>query len=131
MSEYQRREPMGQDLAGDQRSPDEIELEIERTRERMSSNIDALGDKLSPDHLKRQAKEALAEKAHGVVSNVGDQARQTGSKLVDFITRNPLPVALAALGAIWLVTLRKGGRNGWRRRGTRSGKAAARRRLST
>ena len=39
-------------------SPAEIELNIERTRERMSSNIDELGDRLSPENLKRQAKEA-------------------------------------------------------------------------
>ena len=111
MSGYERQEPMESDLAGDERSPQEIEREIERTRERMSNNIDALGDKLSPDHLKQQAKEAIAEKAHDVVSNVGDQARQTGSRLVDFISENPLPVAAVGLGAIWLFTLRKGSRS--------------------
>jgi ElaB/YqjD/DUF883 family membrane-anchored ribosome-binding protein len=111
MSAYERQEPMDSDLAPDERSPDEIEREIERTRERMSSNIDALGDKLSPDHLKQQAKDAIAEKAHDVVSNVGDQARQTGSRFVDFITENPLPVAAVSLGAIWLFTLRRGSRS--------------------
>jgi ElaB/YqjD/DUF883 family membrane-anchored ribosome-binding protein len=111
MSDNERQEPVERDLARDQRSPEEIEWEIERTRERMSSNIDALGDKLSPDNLKQQAKEVIAGKAHDMVSNVGDQARQTGSKLVDFITENPLPVAAVGLGAIWLFTLRKGGRS--------------------
>ena len=67
MSGDQWQEPMESDLAADQRSPEEIEWEIERTRERMSSNIDALGDRLSRDHLKQQAKEAIAEKAHDVV----------------------------------------------------------------
>ena len=33
-----------------ERSPEEIEHEIQRTRERMSSNIDELGDRLSPDN---------------------------------------------------------------------------------
>lgn len=74
----------------------------------MSSNIDALGDKLSPDNLKQQAKEAIAGKAQDVVATVGDQARETGSKVMDFITANPLPVAAVTLGAIWLVTMRKG-----------------------
>jgi len=111
MSGDEWQEPMESDLAADQRSPEEIEWEIERTRERMSSNIDALGDKLSRDHLKQQAKEAIAEKAHDVVSSVGDQARQTGSRLVDLITENPLPVAAAGLGAISLFTLRRGSRS--------------------
>lgn len=93
-----------------EQSPREIEHEIERTRERMSSNIDALGERLRPDALKQQARDAISEKAHDVVANVGDQARQTGSRLVDFITENPLPVAAVGLGAIWLFTLRKGGR---------------------
>jgi hypothetical protein len=103
MSAYERRERMEMELAADERSPEEIELEIQRTRERMSSSIDALGNKLNPDHLKQQAKEAIAKKAHDVVATVGDQARQTGSRLLDFITENPLPVAAAGLGAIWLL----------------------------
>ena len=108
MSDLERQDATDQDLASEARSPQEIEHEIERTRERMSSNIDALGDKLSPDNLKQQAKEAIAGKAQDVVANVGDQARETGSKVMDFITANPLPVAAVTLGAIWLVTMRKG-----------------------
>jgi ElaB/YqjD/DUF883 family membrane-anchored ribosome-binding protein len=99
----------GETDAGEQ-SPQEIEFEIERTRERMSSNLDALGEKLSPDNLKQQAKEAISNKAQDVVSNVGDTARQTGGRMIDFITENPLPVAAVGLGAIWLFTLRKGNR---------------------
>jgi ElaB/YqjD/DUF883 family membrane-anchored ribosome-binding protein/gas vesicle protein len=108
MNDLERQDALQPDLLPDERSPQEIEREIERTRERMSSNIDALGDKLSPDNLKQQAKDAIAGKAQDVVANVGDQARQTGSRVVDFITENPLPVAAVTLGAIWLVTMRKG-----------------------
>lgn len=92
-------------------SPAEIERNIERTRERMSSNIDELGDRLSPENLKRQAKEAISEKAQDVVSNVGDQARETGSQVLDFITENPLPVATVTLGALWLFSMRRGNRS--------------------
>ena len=95
----------------DERSPEQIEFEIQRTRERMSTNIDELGDRLSPDNLKQQAKEAISEKAQDVVAGVGDQARETGSQIMEFITRNPLPVAAMGLGAIWLFTLRKGNRS--------------------
>jgi gas vesicle protein len=108
MSEYERQEPVERDLGADERSPEAIEREIERTRERMSNHIDALGDKLSPENLKQQAKEAISGKAQDVVANVGDQARQTGSRVLDFITENPLPVAAVTLGAIWLFSMRKG-----------------------
>ena len=108
MSDLERQDALQQDLPTDERSPQEIEREIGRTRERMSSNIDALGDKLSPDNLKQQAKDAIAGKAQDVVAKVGEQARETGSRVIDFITENPLPAAAVTLGAIWLFTMRKG-----------------------
>jgi ElaB/YqjD/DUF883 family membrane-anchored ribosome-binding protein len=92
--------------ANRERTPQEIEREIEMTRERMSRDIDALGEKLSPQNLKRQAKEAITGKAHDVVNNVGDSARDTGSRLFDFIRENPLPVAAVGLGAVWLIQQR-------------------------
>lgn len=94
----------------DQPSPADLERNIERTRERMSSNIDELGERLSPDNLKRQAKEAISGKAQDMASNVSDQARETGGRMLDFITENPLPVAAVTLGAIWLFSMRKGSR---------------------
>ena len=95
MSEYQ----------GSQ-SPEEIEREIQRTRARMGRDIDALGEKLSPENLKQQAKDAVAEKAQDMVANAGQQARRTGSRLVEFVRENPLPVAAVGLGVTWLFTLR-------------------------
>ena len=88
--------------AGQERTPEEIEREIELTRERMSRDIDELGEKLSPQNLKRQAKEAITGKAQDMVNNVGDQARDTGSRLVELFWENPLPVVAAGLGAVWL-----------------------------
>ena len=64
-------------------SPADIEQDIERTRQRMTTNLDELGDRLSPENLKRQAKDAISEKAQDVVTNVGDQARQTGVVALD------------------------------------------------
>jgi ElaB/YqjD/DUF883 family membrane-anchored ribosome-binding protein len=110
MTQHERQDAMDRGVSDD-RSPLEIEHEIERTRERMSGNIDELGDRLSPENLKQQAKEAISEKAQDMVASVGDQARQTGSRALDFITQNPLPVAAVGLGAIWLFTLRRGDRS--------------------
>lgn len=111
MSQDEREESMSGDVTSSDQTPQEIEHEIERTRERMSSNIDALGERLSPDNLKQQAKEAIAGKAQDMVANVGDQARLTGGRVIDFITENPLPVAAVGLGAIWLFSMRRGSRS--------------------
>jgi ElaB/YqjD/DUF883 family membrane-anchored ribosome-binding protein len=108
MNEYQNRDVTGMSGGGTHggQSPEEIEREIQRTRARMGRDIDALGEKLSPQNLKQQAKDAVAEKAQDVVSNVGQQARRTGSRLVEFVRENPLPVAAVGLGVTWLFTLR-------------------------
>lgn len=84
----------------------EVERDIERTRQRMTGNIDTLGQRLSPQHLKEQAQEAISEKAQQVVAEIGDQARKTGDRIVEFVAGNPLPVAAATLGALWLFTKR-------------------------
>jgi ElaB/YqjD/DUF883 family membrane-anchored ribosome-binding protein len=116
MSEYQRQnpglayEPTGQDLGSTEprtdKSPEQIEREIEETRSRMTQNIDELGDRLSPDNLKHEAKSAIRNAAQDAVSNVGDQARRTGSRLVDVIRENPIPVIAVGAGVTWLLTQR-------------------------
>ena len=108
MSEYQDRDVTGMSGGGTRgsQSPEEIEREIQRTRARMGRDIDALGEKLSPQNLKQQARDAVAEKAQDMVSNVGQQARRTGSRVVEFVRENPLPVAAVGLGVTWLFTLR-------------------------
>ena len=87
-------------------TPDEIEREIEQTRGRMSRDIDELGERLSPQNLKEQAKEVITEKAQAVVESVGAQARYSGSRLVTFIQENPSLVAAMGLGAVWLIQQR-------------------------
>lgn len=114
MSEYQRKnpglayEPKGQDFesAAESRSPEDIERQIGETRSRMSENIDELGDRLNPQNLKQEAKSAIRHAAHDAVSNVGEQARRTGYRLVDVIRENPLPVIAVGAGVTWLLTQR-------------------------
>jgi len=117
MSEYQRKnpglayEPTNQDFdteteSRSDKSPEEIEREIEETRNRMSQNIDELGDRLSPQNLKEEAKSRIKNVASDAVSNVGDQARRTGTRLVDVIRENPLPVIAVGAGVTWLLTQR-------------------------
>jgi ElaB/YqjD/DUF883 family membrane-anchored ribosome-binding protein len=117
MSEYEQRdrglayEPSAQNIESEfgtprERTPEEIERDIELTRSRMSRDIDELGDRLSPEHLKEEAKSAIRTAAQGAVSNVGEQARRTGSRLVKAIRENPLPVIAVGAGVTWLLTKR-------------------------
>ena len=90
----------------EQQNPEEIEREIGQTRNRLSRDIDELGNKLSPQNLKEDAKSAIKGAAHGAVSNAGEQARRTGSRLVEVIRENPLPVIAVGAGVTWLLTQR-------------------------
>ena len=117
MSEYERQnpglayEPSNQAFDADtegrtDKSPEEIEREIEQTRNRLSRDIDELGNKLNPQNLKEEAKTAIKDAAQGAVSNVGEQARRTGYRLVEVIRENPLPVIAVGAGVTWLLTQR-------------------------
>jgi ElaB/YqjD/DUF883 family membrane-anchored ribosome-binding protein len=101
MTDHEKRDPELED-----RRPIEIEREIELTRERMSENIDELGDRLSPENLKTQAKSAIQDAAVTAVENVSERARLTGDRLVDMIRDNPLPVIAVGAAATWLLTRR-------------------------
>jgi gas vesicle protein len=120
MSEYERQnrelayEPGAQEGGADlgsrsEKKPEEIEREIEQTRSRLSRDIDELGNRLTPHNLKEEAKTAIKGAAQGAVSNVGEQARRTGSRLVEVIRENPLPVIAVGAGVTWLLTQRSRG----------------------
>lgn len=90
------------------RSPDigEIEREIERTRQRIAGELDALGDALSPEALRRNAAEAARDMRDEMIDRVkssagaaGNELRQLGSRGIDAVERHPLPAALFAIGA--------------------------------
>jgi ElaB/YqjD/DUF883 family membrane-anchored ribosome-binding protein len=86
--------------------PEQIEREIEATRERVSQNIDELGERLSPDNLKRQAKDAITGKARDIAYNAGERTKETGFRVMDFIQENTSLVAAMGLGAVWLIQQR-------------------------
>ena len=83
-----------------------IRSDIEDTRANMSSTIDAIQEKLSPQRLTEQAKDAVRDATVGRVqdmaSNITETARDTGSTLMDTIRENPLPAALVGIGVGWL-----------------------------
>src|SRR5687768_14943527 len=54
--------------------PDQIEQEIEQTRSEMSGTIDEIQERLNPERLKEQAKEAAHDATIGRVVDAKDQA---------------------------------------------------------
>jgi hypothetical protein len=86
-----------EDTSLDDRSPAEIELEIERTRERMSSNLDELGERLRPAYLGRRAKDAIT-----------DRVLDALTVALETIARNPLPVVAVTLAALSVIVRRRG-----------------------
>ena len=95
----------------------EIRAEIEETRAEMSETIEAIQERLSPQHLKEQVKDQAREqyeeikmmvrdatigKAEDMVRNVGDTLDEARYSLVETIRQNPIPAALVGIGLGWL-----------------------------
>jgi hypothetical protein len=66
--------------------PDEIEHEIEQTRAEMSGTIDEIQERLNPDRLKEQAKEAAHDATIGRVVDAKDQAVEKVQELASQAT---------------------------------------------
>jgi ElaB/YqjD/DUF883 family membrane-anchored ribosome-binding protein len=89
------------------RSIREIQIDIERTRERLGETVEALGSRLNPSHVKERLIEGAREATIGRVQNMATETKQrltrTGRGLVHTIRENPLPAAMIAGGIGWLV----------------------------
>lgn len=90
----------------DNRSPEEIEREIEGTREKLAEDLDDLGEKVSPENLKQQAKGAIDDATDAVAGGVDrfaddikNRTESAGNRIVKGIREEPLPVA-ALLGVL-------------------------------
>jgi gas vesicle protein len=95
----------------------EIRAGIEETRAEMSETIDAIQERLNPQHLKEQVtdqvreqfqevkatvREATIGKAEDMVRNVGDTLDDARYGLMETIRQNPIPAALVGIGLGWL-----------------------------
>jgi ElaB/YqjD/DUF883 family membrane-anchored ribosome-binding protein len=76
----------------DNRSPEEIESDIARTRADFSSTIDAIQHKLSPSEMMDNAVDYALSTTPGAFS----------MNLVNSVRDNPIPVALIGIGIAWL-----------------------------
>jgi len=115
----------------------EIEADIGRTRERIGGDLRTLGERLSPEHLKEEAKEVMQEAKNVAVETlreakdvatetyhaVKDDAMETVSEKVGefrdnvrsmerdaigFLRDNAVPLALIGAGIAWFMSNRRG-----------------------
>ena len=106
-------------------NPEQIRAEIEDTRAVMSQTINEIQERLSPEHLMGQAKEAVRDATIGKVESVvetvgetisevteparlmasraGNAIKEVGTTVADKMWKNPIPVALIGLGVGMLV----------------------------
>lgn len=88
-------------------SSEEIRADIQRTRGRMSENIDKIQHQLSPENLKLQAQETVQSVVQDSTTAITDyfkeNSREIGAGMVDTIKRHPLPAALIGVGIGWLL----------------------------
>ena len=92
------------------KSPDELEQDIEETRARIRDEMDALGHKLGPEGLRDSAEDALDDTQQAVVSvteqlrkGVVESSDSIGGRLSTFIKQNPVPATLFGIGLAWLL----------------------------
>jgi ElaB/YqjD/DUF883 family membrane-anchored ribosome-binding protein len=89
----------------DRPNPEVLEDEIERSRERISSDIDQLSERLKPHHLKERAQDALE-----------DRARRAGRELGEFVQDNPFPTLAGVVVGLLVFTLIRSGKRSSRQR---------------
>ena len=94
----------------DGKSPDELERDIEETRERISQEMGELGYKLGPEGLRDSAGSALKDTQDTVVSvteqlrkGVVESSDSIGGRVATFIKQNPVPATLFGIGLAWLL----------------------------
>jgi hypothetical protein len=101
--------------------PDVIRANIERTREGLSRDVNALGESVSPSHVAHRQAAKVKDRAASVRDHVmgtasdagdkttqiahgaGDSAAQAGDSLKRRARGNPLAAGMIALGAGWLL----------------------------
>jgi len=87
--------------------PEALRAGISQTRDRISHDLDQLGERLNPHNIKADIKEGIREATIGRVEEMARQAadrlNNASSGIVQTIKENPLPAAMAGIGLAWLI----------------------------
>ncbi|HEY8427123.1 MAG TPA: DUF3618 domain-containing protein [Sandaracinaceae bacterium] len=106
---------------GSENDIDALRADIEHTRERISGEIEAIGERLTPAHAREVAKERMVEAKDRAVANArgkmvhakdravrgvrdaAHRAYEAGSDFPRIVRENPIPAAMVLVGTGWLV----------------------------
>jgi hypothetical protein len=80
---------MADEMTDTRSDPAMIEEDIERTQDAMGETVQELEERLNPREMAR--------------SVMGDDSREIVREMVDLARQNPIPVAMIAFGAVWLI----------------------------
>lgn len=70
--------------------PDTIERDVRRTQDEIGKTVDKLEDKMNPRDISR--------------SVLGDDGDKVAREALEVARQNPVPVALIAIGLLWLIS---------------------------
>lgn len=101
--------------------PDVIRRQIENTRAQMTTTINEIGERLSPDYLidkaKTSVREATVERFRDMSYQANRRMEGMSNSMSDTVRANPLPVALIGLGLGWLIMSERSKRHDYDTRG--------------
>lgn len=87
--------------------PNVIRENIAETRERLSSTIEEIGERLNPqtltDNVKDTIRDATIGRVRTMARSAADTVGRTTSGVADTIRENPIPAALVAFGLGWMI----------------------------
>lgn len=139
----QTNTPRGSETkAGGERDIAEIEAQIDQTRNAISGDLRTLGERLTPEHLKEEAKEVMLEAKNAATDKLHEAKDNATQKLVDakdnamdtvtakvdemrdnvryaereaagFLRDNAVPLALIGAGMAWFISNRRNGEREW------------------
>lgn len=106
---------------GRKKDVDALRGDIEQTRQRISGEIEAIGERLTPGHAREVARDKVVEardravdtvrsgvidaknRAMANVRGAARRASDVGSQVPDVLRENPIPTAMVVVGSGWLV----------------------------
>jgi hypothetical protein len=92
---------------------EETIAEIEQTRQEMTGTVEAIGDRLDPKNVAKDATQAVKEATVGKVEDMASQAsgfiggatssaQDAGGGVIETIKSNPVPALMTGVGLAWL-----------------------------
>lgn len=88
-------------------SSEAIRADINKTRGRITHDLDEIGERLNPHKIKQDIKDGIRDATIGRVEDMARHAEQrvndAGAGIVQRVKDNPIPAVMAAAGIAWLL----------------------------